>query len=140
MIQSVAIIGLIWWLAEQYGLFGAAFAWLPAILLSQACGVYFIFKLIPNAFEGLGIKLFAILFSSFVGIFVAWIFGMYVINALGLISTLAVGAALIYSLLLILDQKLSLGLLASLLEVFPQVLPLVKRVGILKLGANNQIK
>lgn len=120
-IQSSIIIFLVWILTEQFGLVGAALAWLPAISLSQFFSAHFMRQLLDHPFTGLHRPVLAAL--GITGICTALaaavhsvIPGLAGIAAAGALAVLAAGALLLVS-----DRYFSLGFVQNLTLAFPQV-------------------
>ena len=110
-----------WWLASQYGLAGAAAAWLAAIIVSQLFAAWFLRQLLPHPFSGLFGPLTSITISSLLGMWSALLLDHLLPGLLGII--LATTTAIIISACTLwgLDRILHLGMLAGLLRVFPQL-------------------
>lgn len=119
-VQSSLLITLAWWLTTTYGVIGAAVAWLPASAASQLLCAWFARNVLGRPFAGLGRPTMAIGSASLAGAGVAWLVGTAGgVLVLGTGVLLAAVAAL--GVLLILDDRWRLGIVADLVRVYPRL-------------------
>jgi hypothetical protein len=114
------IVG-VWSLTSQFGLVGTAFAWLPATLASQILAAIFLARNFKHPFSGMGAAMLSIISASVSGAIVGLAFSNYIAGLLGFIISVSLGGAMIGLILFILNQKLNLGLVQTLLNAFPQL-------------------
>jgi PST family polysaccharide transporter/lipopolysaccharide exporter len=117
--QSLVLVVLVWWLADKYGIVGAAVAWIPAVLLSQILCIAFLRRALTSPFLGLGLRLVAILAVTALGGTLAWFVDARVDGLSGLLLATALGAGLTLSLLWLLDRTLGLELEEVVVQTFP---------------------
>ena len=117
--QTVMLIILVSLLTSRFGLNGAAFALLPAVLISQIIGINFVGQLMTQPLLGLGRHLGAIIIASLTGAIVAFFLDKYLIGITGFLVA-GLGAVMCTLLILwIANRRLSLGLVQDLMLVFP---------------------
>jgi hypothetical protein len=115
------LIGLIWSLADWYGVVGAALAWLAAVGSSQFLSAIFLKQLLPKPLAGLAGPLLVITTVSLIG----GLFALGVEQALpglaGLAAAALLATAMIGLLLWLADRRFDLGLSDNVIRLFPQV-------------------
>jgi O-antigen/teichoic acid export membrane protein len=120
-VQSVLIIVFVWGLTENYGLIGAALAWLPAIAVSQGVCSVFAKQVLYRPFDGLKAPVIAVISSSVVGAIVAFGIDSNLPGVIGFViaslSALVVFAILLWKS----DRWLELGLAHGIALIFPQI-------------------
>lgn len=126
-IQSMALISLVTSLTNAYGAVGAALAWLPATILSQIVGLFFLRRILVRPLSGLYIPLVTIILSSLVGAFLAIETDLLIPGWIGFILASLIGILSTGLLLWMLERRFSLGLLNGLHQAFP---PLTSWLGI----------
>jgi O-antigen/teichoic acid export membrane protein len=124
-VQSLLLIGLVWWLTARYGLIGAAIAWLPAVAVSQGISGIFAKQIIDQPFRGLKAPMMAIILASGVGAIVAFLVDTGLGGILGFVAANLIGLAIIGFLLWLSDRRFDLGLARALARAFPQAAALV---------------
>jgi O-antigen/teichoic acid export membrane protein len=121
LIQSALLIILIYNLAVQYDLVGAALAWLPAIGVSFCFSVVFVTKLVPQPFNGLLKPLLAITFTAVVGGAAALLIDQEITGVISLFFATGGALGITALLLWMLNRVFRLGLTEALFEVLPQL-------------------
>lgn len=125
LIQSSLLVGLIWGLADVFGVTGAALAWLAAIGASQLLSAVFVQRLLPQPLHGLGRPMTVITAVSTLGALTALAYANAIPGLVGFILAGFVGMILMGILLWLLDRRLTLGLTANVGQVFPKFAALV---------------
>ena len=121
LVQSSLLIALIWFFTGQYGVVGAALAWLPAIIGVQILCIYFIQDIFHDPLKETRRPLLAILLATAAGMGISYLAISLSPNILGLLLAAALAVFLTGSILWFLDQRYSLGLIRNLVIAFPQV-------------------
>jgi O-antigen/teichoic acid export membrane protein len=121
VLQSSLLIGLVWWLASQFGVLGAPLAWLIAVGSSQLLSALFIRHQLPQPFAGLGRSLLAIVMVCSLGGFTAWTISRSIPGLGGLFLAAGTGALFIGLALYTLDRAFDFGWLRDLRQALPQV-------------------
>jgi O-antigen/teichoic acid export membrane protein len=130
-IQSVIIIVSVWWLAGAYGLIGAAFAWMPAIVTSQFFSAAFMRQMLEKPFQGLRAPILTIISVSGLGALIAYGVDQMIPGLFGFIMAGLIGVTVTGLLLWISDKRFNLGFARDLALVFPQLASL--------LGCKNEL-
>jgi lipopolysaccharide exporter len=120
-VQSAFLIGLVWVLADRFGLKGAVFAWIPALVASQIACWIFVRITAPRCLEGLALPLVVVLASSALAGALASAVDAAVGGMGGLVLATLGGLGLALVLLVVGDRVLGLGLLRALERVFPRL-------------------
>jgi O-antigen/teichoic acid export membrane protein len=121
LIQSSTLIALGWIFTRQFGLVGAAFAWLPAISFSQLLNIRFINQILDRPFSGLGRSVWTVLMITVTSATIAGLVYSLISGTVGVIIAIVLAALVTGSLLWISDRRLSLGFVRNLAWIFPQV-------------------
>jgi O-antigen/teichoic acid export membrane protein len=117
--QTVILVILVWFLTGRFGINGAAFASIPAVLISQILGLIFVGQLLPQPLSGLGRHFSAIIIASLTGATVAYLLDKFLIGITGFVVA-GLGAVMCTLLILwIANRRLSLGLVQDLIQIFP---------------------
>jgi len=124
-VQSSILIALAWLLAGQYGVVGAALAWLPATVTAQLVGIVLLRRALPRPFAGLAMPMGAIATVSCMACILAMGVDRMVPGIFGLLLAGLTGIILIGSLLWILERRFALGISDGLVQAFPRVAALV---------------
>jgi O-antigen/teichoic acid export membrane protein len=119
--QTLLLLVLVWGMTGYFGVIGAALAWLPAILVSQTIAVYFMKRILPKPFAGLGLPMSMISVACILGAITALIVYGSINELVGFISSAFVAGVVIACFLWISDRRFSLGLGSDLSRAFPQV-------------------
>lgn len=120
VIQSSVTISFVWMLTSRLGLAGAAWAWLPAILLSQGVSMFFIRRILGQPVQGLQKTFVAILGATgFCGL-IAWTVSHLVPGLAGLIVAATLGATFAVVFMWMADRRFGLGFSRNLALIFPQ--------------------
>jgi O-antigen/teichoic acid export membrane protein len=120
-VQSTCLAGLAWVLADHFGLIGAVFAWIPALLASQVACLVFLRVFSPRCLVGLGTPLAMVLGVAAMTSATAYAIDRSLGGMSGLVLAIAVSAVVALVLLLSGDRILGLGLVDSLARVFPRL-------------------
>jgi O-antigen/teichoic acid export membrane protein len=124
-VQSSILIALAWLLAAQYGVVGAAMAWLPATGAAQIVGILFLHRILQRPFAGLARPLGAIVVVSGMAAFLAVGIGQSVPELPGLLLAGLAGIFMTGFLLWKLERRFALGISDGLVRAFPRVAALV---------------
>jgi O-antigen/teichoic acid export membrane protein len=124
-IQSSLLIAFVWGMTEQYGLLGAALAWLLTIIISQIVAIVILRQILPQPFSGLGLRIGIAAAISIVAAAAAISVDHIIYGSAGFISASALGVAITGSLLWILERRYSLGLSDGFVRAFPQFAAIV---------------
>lgn len=128
LVQILTLTILVALLTRRFGMVGAAFASIPAVLTSQLMGIIFVRQLMPQPLLGLVRPLGAIVIASLIGAIVGFFLDKYLIGMFGLIVA-AVGFVLSTSVVLsIANRRSSLGLDQDLMRVFPGMATLLQKL------------
>jgi O-antigen/teichoic acid export membrane protein len=119
-VQSLLLVIFALVLAGAYGLMGAASAWVPALTGSMLFCVLLVHRRFPACLEGTGRPLVMIVIAAVAGSAAAWFlersiggFGGFAVAAIGGFSIASFG-------ILASDRILGLGMVESLIRVFPR--------------------
>jgi O-antigen/teichoic acid export membrane protein len=126
VVQSLIILLFVWNLEGRYGVVSVAFAWVPAIAVSQIISAVFIRQLLPRPFSGMGQPLLVILITAAFGGMIALGVTTILSGLVGLVIAVSVAAVFIGISLLFFERSFSLGLLSNLPRAFPQIATLVR--------------
>jgi lipopolysaccharide exporter len=119
--QSSLIIVLLWRLTGQYGVLGAAMAWLIAVGSSQVVSLVLAHRIIRNPLAGAMLPLAIVLLASLAGALTAVAVTRLLPGIAGLLSALSGAACTTTAVLWFCDERLELGLRIDLSLAFPQV-------------------
>jgi lipopolysaccharide exporter len=120
-IKSATLIMLVWWLTGQFGVVGAAMAWLPAIFVSQLLALAFIKGALARPLAGLGGPAAAVGAASVIGAALALELATLLPGLIGLGLGASVGAAAVVATLWAIDRGFGLGLASSLPRLLPKL-------------------
>jgi O-antigen/teichoic acid export membrane protein len=120
-VQLALLVGGAWYFTLQFGVVGAALAWVPAILATQLITFAFLPRVLPRPFTGLTSMGTGLLASAGVALVLAVWIDKTIGGLTGLIVAVSVAAAVYAGLIALIDRKLGLGLANSLTRVFPQL-------------------
>jgi O-antigen/teichoic acid export membrane protein len=126
LVQSTSLIVMIWFFTNQYGVVGAALAWLPAIIFVQILCIYFIWDIFHDPLKDARKPFFAISIATLVGAGISYATISLLPNIVGLViaglfATLAIGI-----ILWVADHRYSLGLMRNITVAFPQLATILK--------------
>lgn len=121
LLQSGLLVTLAWQLAARFGAVGAGFSWLLAVGASQVLAVYFLRRVLPHAWSGVGTQLATVVTAAAVGAAAAWTIIRLAPGPAGLVAASGIGVLLSAGLLLALDRVLGLKVGEGLLQAFPQL-------------------
>jgi O-antigen/teichoic acid export membrane protein len=124
-VQSAILVALAWLLAGEYGVVGAAMAWLPAVGTAQIVGILFLRRLLPRPFAGLVMPLGAVAVVSGVAAVIALGVDRLLPGVSGLVLAGLAAIILIAFLLWILERRFALGISDGLVRAFPRAAALV---------------
>jgi O-antigen/teichoic acid export membrane protein len=120
-LQSTVLILAVWLLAQDYGLFGAASAWIPAVLASQVLSVIYLRTHAPHCLSGLGAPMGAVLVASLAAAGIAALIDSVISGLAGLVVAATAGLAVAAAIILLADRWIHLGMVRSVQRVFPRV-------------------
>jgi O-antigen/teichoic acid export membrane protein len=123
--QSSLLIIMAWVLADQYGVVGAAMAWLPATGMAQIPGVAFLRQILRRPFAGLAMPIGAIAAVSGIAAVIALGIDRLLPGVLGLLLAGLTAVILIGFLLWHLERRFALGISDGLVRAFPRAAALV---------------
>ena len=126
-IQAVVLIAAVWYLADAFGLPGAAAAWIPALASSLAATVLFLRRLLPRPFEGVWRGLSGVAVVAALAGWAAVVVEQRVAGLAGLLIAGAVGAVVVVAGLYALERTVGLGLADGIVLLFPGAAPLLGR-------------
>jgi O-antigen/teichoic acid export membrane protein len=129
VLQTSVIAVFLWLLVGEFGVAGAAAAWLPAIGASQLLSAGFAIRLLDRPFLGLG-ALPAVIATTALGMLTAYAVDSMIGGLAGLFLALTASGGVIGLSLWGLDRMLGLGILATVPRLFPQLAPTLRRWGI----------
>jgi O-antigen/teichoic acid export membrane protein len=122
LVQSGMLIILAWELAGRYGAVGAGLSWLLATGVSQMLALYFLRRLIPHAWSGMGRALTAVVVAALAGAGAAWGITRWETGTASLIAAAGLGPLVTAGLLWTQDRLFGLRFGETLTRAFPQVL------------------
>jgi O-antigen/teichoic acid export membrane protein len=120
-VQSILIIALVQWLATNYGLIGAAFAWLPAIASSQILAGIFLARILDRPFASLTRPMLSIIIASGLGALVGLTVDEFISGLFGFILSASLGFVTLAFVLWMLDRLLKLRMAQIFYTAFPQI-------------------
>jgi O-antigen/teichoic acid export membrane protein len=124
-VQSSILVVLAWAFAGQFGVVGAALAWLPATGTAQIAGILFLRQILPRPFSGLLVPIGAMAAVSATVAVIAMGIDFLVPGVPGLLLAGITGVSLMGFLLWILERRFALGISDGLVQAFPRVAALV---------------
>jgi len=119
--QSLVLIFFVYEFTRRFGLMGAAFAWIPAILGSLTLAIILLHRLLLHPFARVTRPLLAITFASLLGAGAAIAINLIFPTFLGFILSGLVGVGSVACLTWLLDHRFELTIGQSLAAIFPQV-------------------
>jgi O-antigen/teichoic acid export membrane protein len=120
-VQTMMLIALVWFLTNQFGLVGAAMAWIPATIFVQLLSIYFIRNAFQQKLDNLKGPLLAVLAATTAGAMTAIAVISNLPNIWGLLLSTILAVSVISAILWISDRRYSLGLMNNLVLIFPQL-------------------
>ena len=120
VVQTSITVALVWILTKQFGLAGAALAWLPAISFSQILSAFFLQSVLDQPFRGLQKPLTAVLVAMGSCVVIAAAFRNLAPGLSGLVIAIALGMASAITLLWLADRRYNLGFAHNFALAFPQ--------------------
>ncbi len=120
VVQTSITVALVWILTKQFGLAGAALAWLPAISFSQILSAFFLQRILNQPFRGLQKPLTAVLVAMGSCVVIAAAFRNLAPGLSGLVIAIALGMASAITLLWLADRRYNLGFAHNFALAFPQ--------------------
>lgn len=121
VVQSALCISLVWWLAGEFGLGGAAMAMFAAAAGSQILSIKFVRQILIRPYAGLARILVALTMSSLLGTVAAFWLDNVLPGFIGFAAAAASGTLVTLGLIYIADRYLNLGLGRALVRPFPAV-------------------
>jgi PST family polysaccharide transporter/lipopolysaccharide exporter len=126
LVQSSALILMIWFFTEWYGTVGAALAWLPAIIAVQILCLYFIRDIFHDPLQETRKPLLAIFLATMAGAGISYVAIHLLPNIPGLVIASLLAALTTGVILWFSDHHYSLGLIRNIAIAFPQVAAILK--------------
>jgi len=120
-VQSSILIASVWTLAGNFGVVGAAAAWIPAYLIAQIVSVFFLVRLLERPFSGLGKPLVTITLISVVSAIAAATIDNMINGLPGFIIAAGISAVITLGLILAAERWFNLALLNKIAMFFPQM-------------------
>src|SRR5512141_220660 len=120
-VQNLMLISLVWVLSRNFGIIGAALAWLPSIVASQIVGIVSLRQVMPQPLEGLGRPLLIIAIASLGGGRAAYGISQYLTGIGGLVVTGTAASLVTFLLLWISGRGYSMGFIRDVITIFPRV-------------------
>ena len=121
VIQSSTTLAFMWILTTNYGLVGAALAWLPAILFSQILCAVFLQHILDRPFQGLHRPFLSILLATAICTLTALLARSLWPGLAGSIIATISGLAVAALVLWVLDRRFDVGFVRNLALVFPKL-------------------
>ena len=121
LVQSVLVMALVWRLTVQFGLAGAAFAWLPTAIISQMVSILLVRQILPRPLSGLGVPFLFILAATGACALVAFATGNLIPGLLGFVIAIALAALTFVIFLWVFDKRFDLGFVENVSQIFPQL-------------------
>jgi hypothetical protein len=115
------LIAAVWFLADRFGVVGAAAAWIPALLATQILSAVFIKQILAHPFAGLLLPLLAIILIAAFAAVTAVVVNSLLPGLAGLITASVLAVLVSIVLMWGSDRQFRLGLRASMARVFPQL-------------------
>jgi O-antigen/teichoic acid export membrane protein len=120
-VQSSILIASVWTLAGNFGVVGAAAAWIPAYLAAQIVSAYFLVKLLAQPFSGVGKPLVIITLISIISAILAYIIDNFVSGLAGFIIAAVTSAVITLGLMIAAEKWFNLALFTKIAMFFPQI-------------------
>lgn len=120
-VRVAVLVGLAWWLTGEWGVAGAAVAWVVAESVQGVVAVVMARRALPHPFSGLTRGLVVIAAASIAGGVVGWWIDWMLPGLAGLIAGAVAALGLSGLLLLVLDRLFALGLASDFARAFPAV-------------------
>jgi O-antigen/teichoic acid export membrane protein len=120
-VQSSILIASVWTLAGNFGVVGAAAAWIPAYLAAQIVSAYFLVKLLVQPFSGVGKPLVIITLISIISAILAFIIDNFVSGLAGFIIAAVTSAVITLGLMIAAEKWFNLALFTKIAMFFPQI-------------------
>jgi lipopolysaccharide exporter len=126
LVQSSALLLLVWLMTSRYGIIGAALSWLPAIILVQILCMFFIRKIFMNVMKEIAKPFLAIFFSTLAGALLSALIISVLPNITGLVFAGLTGVFVTGLLIWLSDRRFSLGFALIIATTFPQAAPFLR--------------
>jgi hypothetical protein len=121
LVLNLMLISLVWVLSGNFGIIGAALAWLPSIVASQIVGIVSLRRVLPQPLEGLGRPLLIIAIASMGGGMTAYGISQYLTGIGGLVVTGTAAFLVTFLLIWISGRRYSMGFIQDVMTIFPRV-------------------
>jgi O-antigen/teichoic acid export membrane protein len=118
-LHSLVLILVIPSLTDAYGVVGAAMTGLPATIIAQGLGLFFLRRLLDKPFSGLSVPIMSVGLISIIGALGAIGLDLFVTGWVGFVLASIAGVLITGSLLWISERKFALGLLDGFYWAFP---------------------
>jgi O-antigen/teichoic acid export membrane protein len=121
VVQSTIIISLVWVLTTQFGLAGAAFAWLPTVIVSQVVGGVLVSQILPRPLAGLGTPFLFILLATGACALVGFGAVSVIPGLVGAVIAIVLATLTFIGFLWGFDRRFELGFVENVTMIFPQL-------------------
>jgi lipopolysaccharide exporter len=125
IVQSALLAVLVWQFTRQWGLAGAAAAWIPAISVSQFISYLFMRRIFGGLISGFVKPISALVTVCVAGVVIATGLDRLSDGLLGLVFTIAVSALSMIGIFLLIERHTELGPGRYLIQLFPRLTFLV---------------
>lgn len=125
VVQTIVLISFVTLFINNFGVVGAALAWLPAIAASQGICILFIHKVLPKPFYGLALPLGVLTIISALATVFAIRVDRLLPGLFGLVSAAALGLFIVGVLIWILERRYRLGLSVGIVRGYPRLAAVV---------------
>jgi O-antigen/teichoic acid export membrane protein len=126
LVQTIILIILVWGLANQFGIVGAALAWLPAVTVSQVISVAFIKKIMDRPFAGLFVPMLAIVVATGTGAILAFMISQLIPGLFGFFIAFLLALCFMGAFMWVAERHYSLGFFRDFMLMFPQIAGFLK--------------
>ncbi|NNE46927.1 MAG: lipopolysaccharide biosynthesis protein [Rhodothermales bacterium] len=120
-VQTSLLVALAWIFIRNWGVVGAALAWIPAVVVATLIGVRFMTNIFERPFKGFGTPTLAVLAVAAVWVLLAAGFYAAFATTAGVIIATFIGFGGVAISLWSLDRRWDLGITRDLGQAFPQL-------------------
>jgi O-antigen/teichoic acid export membrane protein len=121
VVQSATTLAFMGVLIRNFGLAGAAFAWVPAVLLSQIMSVIFLQNILEHPFRGMFCPIITVLSATALCTVTAWIARSVWPGIHGSIIATIAGLVMAAALILWIDRRHNIGFMSNLALLSPKL-------------------
>jgi O-antigen/teichoic acid export membrane protein len=120
LVQTTFMLALAWLLAPQFGLIGVVGGMLGATLITQLPSMSFVRIILPSPFVGLIKPACAAAATALLSGLIIWEIERSLPGLFGICAGVLAGTATFFVLIQLVDDRLELGLVDALIELFPR--------------------